>query len=125
MPHLTRRTLLSAATAGAALAAAPAEIRLIVQGDDMGAAHAINLGTIEAYRNGIMRTTNMMLPTPWMPEAVRLLAENPGLDVGIHLTLTSEWSLVKWRPLTAVPSLVDAHGNFYPMVRPNPKFPAG
>ena len=125
MRHLTRRTLLSAASAAAALVAAPSEIRLIVQGDDMGAAHAINLGTIEAYRNGIMRTTNIMPPTPWLPEAVRLLAENPGLDAGIHLTLTSEWSLVKWRPLTAAPSLVDAHGNFYPMVRPNRNFPAG
>ena len=35
------------------------------------------------------------------------------------------WSLVKWRPLTAAPSLVDAHGNFMPMVRPNPNFAAG
>ena len=66
-----------------------------------------------------------MLPTPWMPEAVRLLEANPGLDVGIHLTMTSEWSLVKWRPLTASPSLVDTHGNFMPMVRPNPNFAAG
>lgn len=95
------------------------EIRLIVQGDDMGAAHAINLGTIRAYRDGIMRTTNFMVPTPWMPEAVQLLAQNPGLDVGIHLTLTSEWSLVKWRPLTIAPSLTGRDGNFYPMVRPN------
>lgn len=91
----------------------------------MGAAHAINLGTIEAFQRGIMRTTNIMLPTPWMPEAVRLLEANPGLEVGIHLTMTSEWSLVKWRPLTASPSLADAHGNFFPMVRPNPNFPAG
>ena len=100
---------------------AQGDIRLIVQGDDMGAAHAINLGTIKAYRDGIMRTTNIMVPTPWMPEAVKLLEENPGLDVGIHLTLTSEWSLVKWRPLTIAPSLTDRNGNFYPMVRPNPQ----
>ena len=101
------------------------EIRLIVQGDDMGAAHAINEGTIKAYRDGVMRTTNIMAPTPWLPEAARLLAANPGLEVGIHLTLTSEWSLVKWRPLTPAPSLTDANGNFYPMVRPNPLLPPG
>lgn len=120
----TRRALL---LAGAA-AAAPAQsgpIRLIVQGDDMGAAQAINHGTIQAYREGVMRTTNIMVPTPWLQEAVRLLEQNPGLDVGIHLTMTSEWSLVKWRPLTTAPSLTDAHGNFYPMVRPNKLFPAG
>jgi len=39
------------AGAGAALASATAEeIRLIIQGDDMGAAHAINTGTIRAYK---------------------------------------------------------------------------
>lgn len=109
----------------AASAAAQGEIRLIVQGDDMGAAQAINHGTIRAYKEGVMRTTNIMMPTPWVLEAVRLLEENPGLDVGIHLTMTSEWSLVKWRPLTHAPSLVDANGNFFPMVRPNKLLPAG
>lgn len=101
------------------------EIRLIVQGDDMGAAHAINEATMKAYREGVMRTTNVMAPTPWVLEAARLLAENPDLEVGVHLTLTSEWSLVKWRPLTQAPSLTDANGYLYPMVRPNPRLPAG
>ena len=53
-------------------------IRLIIQGDDMGAAHAINDGTIRAYRDGVMRTTNVIVPSPWMLEAARLLADNPG-----------------------------------------------
>ena len=42
---------------------------------------------------------------PWFPQAARLLRENPGLDVGLHLALTSEWENVKWRPLTTAPSL--------------------
>ena len=104
-----------------ALAFADDPIRLIVQGDDMGAAHAVNLGTLQAYRDGIMRTTNIIVPAPWLPEAVQLLAAEPGLEVGIHLALTSEWTLVKWRPLTQAPSLIDAHGYFYPLVRPNPR----
>ena len=90
-------------------------IRLIVQGDDMGAAHAINEGTIRAYREVVMRTTNIIVPGPWLPEAARMLAENPGLEVGIHLAITSEWTLVKWRPLTQAPSLTDANGYFYPI----------
>lgn len=102
---------------------AQGDIRLIVQGDDMGAAHAINEGTIKSYREGIMRTTNIIVPSPWLPEAARLLAEYPDLEVGIHLALTSEWTLVKWRPLTHAPSLTDANGYFYPMVRPNPRLP--
>jgi len=53
---------------------------------------------------------------------VKLLSENPGLDVGIHLVLTSEWANMKWRPLTHAPSLVDADGYFFPMDTPNPNF---
>lgn len=92
------------------------EIRLIAQGDDMGAAHGINLGTIRAYKEGILRATNVLVPAAWTPEAAQLLKDNPGLDVGVHLTLTSEWATVKWRPLTMVPSLADANGYFFPTV---------
>ena len=114
---LVSSALLSARQAG--------EIRLIVKGDDMGAGHGINVATIEAYKRGILRTTNVIVPGPWMPEAVRLLREHPGLDVGVHLALTSEWENVKWRPLTAAPSLVDADGYFFPMVSPRAGFAPG
>ena len=43
-----------------------------------------------------------------------MLRENPGYDVGVHLTLTSEWANYKWGPLTQAPSLVDEHGHFFP-----------
>jgi hypothetical protein len=108
-----------------ALQPASADIRLIVKGDDMGAAHGINAATIEAYKRGVLTTTNVIVPGPWFPEAARLLKENPGLDVGVHLALTSEWENVKWRPLTYAPSLVDPDGYFFPMVQPRPGFPAG
>ncbi len=100
-------------------------IRLIVQGDDMGVAHGVDVATIEAYKNGILRSANVIVPGPWLPEAAQLLKENPGIDAGVHLALTSEWSAVKWRPLTHAPSLVDAHGFFYPMVWPRDDFPRG
>jgi predicted glycoside hydrolase/deacetylase ChbG (UPF0249 family) len=64
-----------------------------------------------------------MVPCPWFPEAVRLLNENPGLDVGVHLVMTSEWNDIKWRPLTCCPSLVDQDGYFYPMVWQRSDFP--
>ena len=108
-----------------ALQPAPTEIRLIVKGDDMGAAHGINLGTIAAYKQGVLTTTNVIVPGPWFPEAARLLKENPGLDVGVHLALTSEWDNVKWRPVTAVPSLVDEDGWLFPMVQPRAGSEAG
>lgn len=70
-----------------------------------------------------MKTVEIMVPCPWFPEAVKLLNENPGLDVGIHLTLTSEWDNVKWRPLTCCPSLVDSSGYFFPKVWPDKNYP--
>jgi predicted glycoside hydrolase/deacetylase ChbG (UPF0249 family) len=102
-----------------------AEIRLIVQGDDMGAAHGINVGTIRAYKEGILRVTNVIVPGPWMLEAAKMLNENPGLDVGVHLVMTSEWELFKWRPLTYGRSIVDQNGCFFPMVVPTKGFPPG
>lgn len=108
-----------------ALQPAQAEIRLIVKGDDMGAGHGINVATIDAYQRGVLTTTNVIVPGPWFPEAARLLRENPGLDAGVHLAITSEWENIKWRPLTAAPSIVDADGYFFPIVGPRPAFPAG
>jgi predicted glycoside hydrolase/deacetylase ChbG (UPF0249 family) len=104
--------------AAAVLQPVPTEIRLIVKGDDMGAAHGINVATIDAYKKGVLTTANVIVPGPWFLEAARLLKENPGLDVGVHLALTSEWADVKWRPLTYAPSIVDPDGYFFPLVQP-------
>jgi chitin disaccharide deacetylase len=101
------------------------EIQLLVRADDIGSFHAANVGCIESYQNGIARSVELMPVCAWFPEAVEMLNENPGYDVGIHLTLTSEWSSVKWRPLTHCPSLVAEDGFFFPMVWKNPNFPPG
>lgn len=101
------------------------EIRLIVRGDDIGSSHTANLACIRSYKEGIMKTVELMVPCGWFPEAVKLLNENPGLDVGVHITLTSEWENIKWRPLTKAPSLTDADGYFYPMIWQRKDFPPG
>ena len=98
-------------------------IYLLVRADDIGSFHAANLGCIESYQNGIARSVELMPPCPWFYEAVEMLNENPGLDVGIHLTLTSEWDYIKWRPITSCPSLTDEAGNFFPMVWKNEIYP--
>jgi chitin disaccharide deacetylase len=98
-------------------------IELLVRADDMGVAQAVNEACIASYRQGIVRSVEVIVPGSWFPDAVRLLKENPGLDVGVHLTLTSEWDRCKWRPLTTAPSLVDANGFFRPMTRQRSDFP--
>ena len=97
--------------------------RLIVRGDDMGYSHSGNEAIIRCYREGIQTSIEVIVPSPWFPEAVKMLEENPGADVGIHLAITSEWDNVKWRPLTSAPSLRDESGYFYPMIRGNKNYP--
>jgi predicted glycoside hydrolase/deacetylase ChbG (UPF0249 family) len=101
------------------------EIRLLVRADDLGAAHAINEASIKACKEGIARSVEIIAPGPWFLEAVRLLKENPEIDVGVHLCLTSEWENVKWRPLTGPSSITDRDGYFYPTVRQRKDFPPG
>ena len=100
-------------------------VYLIIRGDDIGSSHAANVACIRSYKEGIVRTVELMAPCAWFPEAVKMLNENPGLDVGVHLVLTSEWENIKWRPLTYVPSLTDADGYFYPQIWQRKDFPAG
>lgn len=96
---------------------------LVIRVDDLGAFHSVNRACIDTYRNGIATSVEVMPVAAWFPEAVRLLRENPGLDVGLHLTITSEWENAKWRPLTHCPSLTDANGYFYPMMFPHSAYP--
>jgi len=91
--------------------------RLLVRADDMGASRSANFAAIEAYEKGIVRSVEVMVPGAWFEEAALLLRDRPGLDVGVHLTLTSEWSGIKWRPLTDCPSITDESGYFFSQTR--------
>lgn len=101
----------------------PQPVSLIVRGDDMGFSHSGNLALIKSFKEGIQTSIEVIVPSPWFPEAVQLLEQYPGIDVGVHLAITSEWDNVKWRPLTAASSIQDPDGYFYPMVFPNKNYP--
>lgn len=97
-------------------------VRLIVRGDDMGFSHSGNEALIKCSKQGIQTCIEIIVPSPWFPEAIKLLKENPTIDVGIHLALTSEWDNIKYRPLTTCPSLVNADGYFFPFIYPNKNY---
>lgn len=99
-------------------------INLIVRADDIASSHAANLACIKTCTEGIVRSVEILVPCAWFPEAVRMLNENPGIDVGVHLCLTSEWDAIKWRPVASVPSLTDANGYFFPVLWPGANRPA-
>lgn len=85
----------------------------IVHVDDLGMCHAANVGGFEALRGGPATCGSVMVPCPWFQEAADMAAAMPSVDLGVHLTLTAEWSHYRWGPVagaSAVPSLVDAQG---------------
>jgi predicted glycoside hydrolase/deacetylase ChbG (UPF0249 family) len=95
----------------------PADSRLvIVHADDLGMSHSINEATVKAFSSGLVNSGSIMMPCSWVPEIAAYARANPQADLGLHLTLTSEWQKYRWRPLLAggsVPSLLDADGYLY------------
>ncbi|HVR30487.1 MAG TPA: polysaccharide deacetylase family protein [Thermoanaerobaculia bacterium] len=87
--------------------------------DDAGMSHDSNVGALRSVREGVATSISVMMPCPWVPELVAGLHETPGIDAGLHLTLTSEWEVYCWGPLVgkeAAPGLVDPRGCLWPDV---------
>ncbi len=85
----------------------------VVHVDDLGMCHAANVGGFEALENGPATCGSIMVPCPWFQEAADRARANPGLDLGVHLTLNAEWPHYRWGPVAgrrAVPSLLDDQG---------------
>ena len=92
---------------------------LIVHADDIGMAHSVNSATMQAFEKSGINSASIMVPCPWFPEIAAYARENSAMDLGLHLTLTSEWKYYKWGPVTSkdsVPGLVNEDGYLYPLV---------
>lgn len=84
--------------------------RLIVNGDDFGMCEGVTLGIIKAHKEGILRSTTMMVGMPFAPMAAQMAKEYPNLGVGIHFTLTAG------KPVSDpkdIPTLVEEDGTFH------------
>lgn len=92
---------------------------LIIHADDMGLSHSTNMAVMKAMDSKAITTGSMMVPCPWFPEIADYVKNHPGLDVGIHLTLTAEWKYYQWGgvlPSDQIASLLDKNQHMYASV---------
>jgi predicted glycoside hydrolase/deacetylase ChbG (UPF0249 family) len=101
----------------ASFARNPNQPYLVIRADDGGMSHSVNMALAKLISTGLPVSVSVMFPTPWYQETVEMLKQHPNVAVGVHLTLNSEWKDYRWGPVlgrTAVPSLVDSDGYFFP-----------
>lgn len=83
---------------------------LIVNADDYGMCKAANTAVHELFEGGWLKSATVMMPCPAAEEAVKFSIAHPEYAIGVHLTMTSEWSKYRWKPLTDGKTLIDEEG---------------
>lgn len=89
---------------------------LILNADDIGVANSVNEASFRAFESGSITSGSVMVPCPWFLEVVEYAKSNPKHNLGLHLTLTSEWKNYKWDGISSsseIKSLMNEQGHFY------------
>jgi chitin disaccharide deacetylase len=86
---------------------------VVIHADDIGMYEA-TLGALDdLFEAGTVSSGAIMVPCPWFPAAAAWSRTHPEFDIGVHITLTSEWERYRWRQVSAADSrssLLDAEG---------------
>jgi predicted glycoside hydrolase/deacetylase ChbG (UPF0249 family) len=90
---------------------------VIIHADDVGMCQATLPAFVDLIDFGLVSCGAVMVPCPWFPQVASLCHQNPGVDLGVHLTLTSEWEGYRWGPISTrdpASGLMDEAGYFHP-----------
>ena len=88
----------------------------IIHTDDIGMCQSNVDAFADLWEAGIISSGAIMYPCPWVNAATDYSHTHPQADLGVHLTLTSEWQTYRWGPLsTRDPrsGLMDADGYLF------------
>lgn len=94
----------------------PGKKILLLHCDDAGMCPEANEAVKAYYSKGVVRSAAVMMPCPSAADMVSWANSNPGADIGVHLTLTSEWKTYRWTSVTnplLVPGLLDPQGKLW------------
>lgn len=89
---------------------------IILHADDIGMCPEANHAAKKQLVDGVIQSAAVMIPCPNAEEFIRWSTQHPNMDIGLHLTLTSEWKTYRWATVTdvsKVPGLVDEHGKMW------------
>ena len=87
---------------------------LIINGDDFGLSVGINRGILECHKYGTLTSASLMVNGFAFDHAVAIAKENVSLDVGLHLNITTGYSIL---PHNNLPSLTTPSGAFKYSIR--------
>ena len=73
---------------------------VILHADDIGMCQASVQAFADLWDFGTVSSGAVMMPCSWAPAAAEMCRNNPGIDMGVHATLTSEWNAYRWGPLS-------------------------
>lgn len=89
---------------------------VIIHTDDIGMCQASVSAFAELWDFGLISSGATMVPCPWFLEAANFCREHPQVDMGVHITLTSEWETYRWGPISTrnpKSGMIDDEGFFY------------
>ncbi len=97
---------------------------VVLHADDIGMCQASVSAYEQLLDSSPLSSAATMVPCPWFPAAaasVRARVEHSKLDMGVHLTLTSEWDAMRWGPVSTgdrASGMFDDEGYFHRQVPP-------